>query len=237
LTTLAKGLSSPHGIAVHAGQVYWADDVNPGTVMTVPTGGGNVSTLVSGLKAPGFVVADDTSVYFTNYMDSTVMKAAVDGGSPTTLATGLDPRGIAVGSIHVFWADFSQHTIMSVPISGGAAMPLASALKGPTRITLRDGIIYFIDQDEVMEVSTKGGAFPTSLAPMQSQPWDIATDGVNVYWTNAGDGTVKSVPIGGGTVQLVAKAQAMPGPIAVDSTSVYWINLANGLGALMKVPK
>lgn len=54
----------------------------------------------------------------------------------------------------------------------------------------------------------------------------IATDGVNVYWTDSSGFTpiVKKVPVGGGSVTtLVAFTKFMGtlGPIAVDSTSVY----------------
>jgi hypothetical protein len=69
---------------------------------------------------------------------------------------------------------------------------------------------------------------------MQAQPWDIAVDGTNLYWTNlatnAMDGTVLSVPKTalGSTPTTVASMQWSPRKIVVDAMGLYWVDLDAG---------
>ena len=57
-----------------ATSIYWTAGTASGTVMKVALGGGNPTTLASGLKSFGIAV-DATSVYWTN-SSGTVMKWA-----------------------------------------------------------------------------------------------------------------------------------------------------------------
>jgi hypothetical protein len=62
------------------------------------------------------------------------------------------------------------------------------------------------------------------LASDQMGPALVAVDSTSVYWTNELDGTVLSVPIGGGSQTTIASAQSLPQFIVVDSSDVYWTN-------------
>jgi hypothetical protein len=76
------------------------------------------------------------------------------------------------------------------------------------------------------------------LASGQSNPVGVAVDSQNVYWTNyasgTGDGTVMSVPVGGGPPTTLAAGQNGPAAIAVDASNVYWVNF--GDGTVMTIP-
>lgn len=58
---------------------------------------------------------------------------------------------------------------------------------------------------------------------------------MNVYWADTSDGSIHSMPIGGGAPTLLAQGQAKPVRIAMDSSYVYWSN--NLGGAIMRTLK
>ena len=64
---------------------------------------------------------------------------------------------------------------------------------------------------------------------------DFVVDGGLVYFVNATDGTINSVPVGGGAIHQLASFQERPGHIAVDATRVLWTNTIGG--TVMAVPK
>jgi hypothetical protein len=73
-----------------------------------------------------------------------------------------------------------------------------------------------------------------------TSPVDLVVDSTNVYFTD-GDGTVKKVLAGGGTVGLLAVGVATPYGITVDASNVYFTSsgtFAAGFndGAVLKVP-
>jgi hypothetical protein len=63
----------------------------------------------------------------------------------------------------------------------------------------------------------------------------MVVDDINVYWTDRGSGSVKSVPKKGGAITTIAQGQAGPLGIGLDDTYVYW---SNNLGAaIVRAPK
>lgn len=58
-----------------------------------------------------------------------------------------------------------------------------------------------------------------------SAPGALALDDVNLYWVEGqgtANGSILSVPKGGGPVRTIAAAQSLPLDIAVDDENVYW---------------
>jgi len=72
------------------------------------------------------------------------------------------------------------------------------------------------------------GTAPVLLASGQSDPEGIVVDAVNVYWVNAGTGTVVSCPLAGcpdAGPTILASGQSSPNRLVVDLTNVYWTNV------------
>jgi hypothetical protein len=76
------------------------------------------------------------------------------------------------------------------------------------------------------EVCSAGGVGSLSvLASKQTWPFAVAVDATNAYWGNPMEGTLKSVPLSGGSPTTLASGQEVQA-IAVDATTVYWTSVA-----------
>jgi hypothetical protein len=154
------------------------------------------------------------------------------------------PWGIALDSKNVYWANSTDGRVVSVPKDGGSLTTLALGQAAPTYLAVDSTSAYFIssaygsaDGGAVLSVPLTG-ADPwntTTLAAGQNNPSGLAVDGTSIYWTNAGDGTVMSVPLAGGTPRTLASGQSGASGIAVDATRVYWMTTSSG-GAVVELP-
>ena len=85
-----------------------------------------------------------------------------------------------------------------------------------------------------------GGACQVAtLATGLLNPYRVAVDGQSVYWTEGGttttNGSVKKIPLGGGTPTPLATSQNAPYGLAIDGNNVYWTSLApSGSGGLLQ---
>jgi hypothetical protein len=214
--------------------LYWEElalePLSPGCqcgskVQSVPKTGGTPLVLVDGTlngnlppvgpgylqgswyPAAGLAVAAN-SVMFVNSGSPvyTVYSIPLAGGSLTTVATVPSSTGDALNTIlglsvvgvNAYWIDPYNHALYTVPLAGGSVSALATGIGVPT----------------------------------VNAAISLAVTATSAYWTEAGTyggcciqvgtGTLKSVPLGGGTVTTVFTGLDAPVALAIDGVNAVW---------------
>jgi hypothetical protein len=190
---------------------------------------------------------------------TTVMKVPLAGGTPVTLAN--DPQyatALAVSPGALYWVDpsgpqsevdassNSTGLVMSVPLVGGNAAPVATEQAFPSNIAVDSSGVYWVNQSvcnafpcqstvgTVVMLAT-GSTTPVTLATLPAQPGAMALDATNVYW-GTNDGRVMTIAksaTGGGTATTLAYYETNVGSLVVAGGNVYW---TTGTGDIMKTP-
>jgi uncharacterized protein DUF5050 len=242
--------ASPEDLALMGADVYYTDYI-AGTVMSVPTAGGQTTTLASGQDTPGSIVTDGTYVYWAT--TSAVSKMIPPAGPIATLASSVSPTTIVVDGANVYWTDFNDGKVLRAPLSGsGIVTPIdtGASAQYANGIAVTDTSVYWTDFDDdttmcTVEKAALDGGAATAIATGQNSAEYVLVYGDRVYWTNdgygPGTGSVMSSLLDGTDPVPIATNQDAPYGIAVDGTSIYWTNEegvfgGNTGGNIMKAP-
>jgi hypothetical protein len=243
LTTMAF---KPQGIAVQAGNVYWANTVFQTAVV------GNCPTTGCGSTLPDFVknsqclallAVDQSGVYWGD-LTGTIMRCTDPTGcmfGQTVIPGLVFPYGVALLSGNVYFTDQEAGTVGYCPVGGCLdASILATGQDQPGDIAVTDAGAFWVTMSAdggVSRCSLPGG--PMSVTPFalgQQMPVSVAVDGANVYWTTSGTGgstgAVQYCPLSGCAPTPVAIASMQPGPAGLDLDvglgALYWADSVSG---------
>jgi hypothetical protein len=186
-----------------------------GTVLRVPLAGGAPVTLATDTGGvPTAIALDATNVYWANGSSGEqrkVLKVARDGGEPVVLASGTySVFALAIDAASAYFTSFDTlaggvgaSAVRKVPLAGGSETMLASGSAQPLALAIDRANVYWTNASTsytfaaspgtdgtVMAVPRTGGT-AVALAPAESDPGGIATNGTRVCWVNNGDSTVR----------------------------------------------
>ena len=68
----------------------------------------------------------------------------------------------------------------------------------------------------------------TSYSSTEGQPVALAIFASTLYWANATDRRIRTVPATGGTPTTIATAKGTPRAVAASTHAVYWIDEPGG---------
>jgi hypothetical protein len=160
------------------------------------------------------------------------------------LSSGFIPPGrLAIDANNAYWTN-GDGTIRTVPLAGGTTTTLVTGLSQPIGIAVDAQDVYAASQDgRIVSAPLSGAATLTVLAQMQPNPYALAVDATNVYWSNVASGA------GNGSIMACAKAGCGQMPTTLASGlhvqypygltaaggNVYWTSF-NYTGEINRVP-
>ncbi len=152
-------------------------------------------------------------------------------------STGVDPDDGSTSSTTA--ADESTGTTGGGLDDPGCpeCMVLASGLSGGRGITVDVDFVYFTDQaDGSVHRVRKGGGDGGVVAIDQDEPYDIAVNDGQVYWTNfAFGGGIVRAPAEGGPATVV-QSDTYPRSLAIEGDQLYWGTYEADDGRVMQAP-
>ena len=208
--TGAARIDYPTGIAANAAgtKLYVADasTTNTGAIFEVDLTGGASATVtqISGTLDNPYGVAlsaDGSTLYVANHGAGDVVSLSLPGGSlqstytyPVSHSQGY-PWDVALYSATLYEVDESN-ALGSWPISSPSGfVPSGLSFGAPTGLLVIAGSLYVSDyltqQIVKIDPATNGILKTYNVAPYQ--PFYLATDGVNLYFTDANKGAVEEI--------------------------------------------
>ena len=267
-SNVAQGPSTgaPAPFATDGESVYWSEDSVQQIVKCGVAGCGGRPQVIGPQGAEGLAVFQGT-FYWTKF--SAELYACPTAGCGSSAAAlwsaGYSPCdvGVAVDASGIYWVADAPDTLFSCPLGGCGGAPTAlmagsADVADVRQVALDANNVYFTDGNPlelgmILACAKSGcGSAPTVLARGLDAPIAIATDGINVYWTETGPnvaagasvtgvGLVRKCAVGGcgNAPTSVATGLTSPGAIALDDANVYWTEggtAADG-GKIWKAPK
>lgn len=178
--------------------------------------------LAAGQAGPASLVygAEAGALFWANTNAGEIMRLDLDGGASRVVLSGLSsPRALSVGSNLVAWEDPSTSTMMSAPLSGGGATPVAPS-QSNARVSLIAGGFLYWGGASLHRASLSNGE--TELLESFATPCELASDASFLYVLECA-GTLRRAPLSGGPGEVLATQVAGPLGLTVHDGYAYWV--------------
>jgi hypothetical protein len=226
---LTGGANSPAGLlasanylAVDDTYIYWSDGSDGSIRRRLLTGGPSTS-LATGQNGPEGIAVDATNVYWANLQDGTINKTPLAGDGHGPITTLVDrqpgPIGLAVDATYLYWST-TAGTINRATLAGDSQTQLASGQSNPAGVTVDANNVYWTTSNGQLGSSGTISSVPldgsgptpaTVVVNGQNLPVGVVAYEGQLYWANAGDGTIMT----NGAVNPLFQGLSTPRAVAV----------------------
>ncbi len=231
-TKLADGYVWPFGIAEWGGFIYFTVYDGDGALVRVSKTGGAPRTLIDRLDFPSAVAVDATGVYVAVSGDGQILRTDPNGNTVSVLANGqFGPSDIRIDGDTLYWTNYFGKEIRSMPKSGASTTLLSRTQSSPYRLAVGPDLVYWSELiDGVRAVPKAGGEMRTLT---DDDPRSLAVGGGWLYYSAARLGSIRRIPLGGGTLETLYERDGFADGVAVDARSVF---ATFAQGEVMRLP-
>ncbi len=186
-----------------------------------------------------YIAVDSTSLYISDFGNSTVVKTNLDGTSAVTLPiTDINPIGIAVDSTSIYVVSVNINKIVKADLDGTnqVTLPLVD-LNNPIGIAVDSTSIYVVNagSDAVIKADLDGTNQVTIPVNGFNNLNGIAVDSTSFYVVNVGgDAVIKADLDGSNQVSFPLTDVSGGFGIALDPTSYF---VTNSIDETIKIAK
>lgn len=207
----------------------------PAMLGRMPAVGGPFSTLAGSATYEGTrLQANSASIFAGSTLSSNYITVSPKAGGPPNAiflvsSIAVDQQHFAVDDAYLYFISASASAISRIPVTGGAATPVATASAGESiaDIALAGAQLIVATSTRVAKVATSGGTLATLIS---GGAYFVRTDASNAYYfsskgVNCAGGTdIFSMPIAGGNLRRLATEPATSClfALAQDAAALYW---------------
>lgn len=254
----ASSTTSTSSAEAASGSSTSSSDASSSSASTGSGGGPPLLTLATGQNNPRDIAVVNGNVYWTNTgsdglgvngynTDGAVMTVKADGSGtaqPLVVNPGLSPLGIAADANGVYWKANANgqysYAIYQVPLTGGSGTVLSDGDYDVGaypwgEIAIDTTTVYFFAYNhDVRKIAHDNIPHGHETAPKIADNYNkggvgIASDGINVYFSDQGTNTIVRAGVGStGASTDFETGQPTCWGVALDTTTVYWSNKGNG---------
>lgn len=147
----------------------------------------------------------------------------------TVTSSGAD--AIVRSADTVFYTDFQNVEVRSVPVAGGASKVLWKGRSQPMDqlgdIAIDDKDLFFVEDGQIIRIPQDGGHWDILVRNAKDFPADIALDDHFVYWTSANidHALIRRVSKEGGAPETIYDGPRGGAGLAVNDGFVYFFGL------------
>ncbi|MDB4959333.1 MAG: putative secreted protein [Myxococcales bacterium] len=128
---ISRGQHDPTALVIDGDTLYWAELIDPasndGAVMSMPTAGGAVTLVASGLVGPGQLAIGPSNIYFVTGSEVRSMPKSAGAASTHVTDTGVDNVShLVLQGTTLILLDYAH--VMSAPAAGGPPRVLQMAI-------------------------------------------------------------------------------------------------------------
>ena len=148
--------AAPNSVAVAQGNVVWAEagtNVDAGTVMAMPVGGGTPVVIASGQRTPLSVIECGGALYWVNFRDNAVMRGTLAAGSGVAIVTNQKaPFQIVCDGTTLYWLNAGVSTngadgeLWQAELDGSKSAVMVQGISLAWALTVDDAYVYYIAQ-------------------------------------------------------------------------------------------